>query len=232
MLLASGKAACKLVLICGLISWMTATERLPAETPVVLSKLAFNLVLPAFLCSKVATTMASPTATLSLAVLPLLAIVQVAAGALLGSVCANVVCQMNRSMASGTQGYVQPADRPNSPLELARHHADDSCRADEYLVRSTHAHPSTHTCSQVASYAACGIGRVAGGGHRHRRGAACIRLLQGAHPQGGQGNAIRHVLAVSDAPGRGATSLSARSESHLGGAPRRRRRRRSQSSAW
>ena len=116
VLLASGKAACKLVLICGLISWMTATERLPAETPVVLSKLAFNLVLPAFLCSKVATTMASPTATLSLAVLPLLAIVQVAAGALLGSVCANVVCQMNRSMASGTQGYVQPADVPTPPL--------------------------------------------------------------------------------------------------------------------
>jgi hypothetical protein len=120
VLLASGKAACKLVLICGLVCWMTATERLPAETPVVLSKLAFNLVLPAFLCSKVAATMASADATLSLAVLPLLAIVQVAAGALLGGVCANIVCRMNRSMASGTQGFVQPQPSLSLGLNLAR----------------------------------------------------------------------------------------------------------------
>jgi hypothetical protein len=49
--------------------------------------------------------MSGANATLSLAALPLLAIVQVGAGAALGGVCASIVCRMNRSMASGTQGY-------------------------------------------------------------------------------------------------------------------------------
>jgi predicted permease len=58
------------------VVWMQRTGQLPADTPVVLSQVAFRVFIPCFLMSKVSLTLAShPSA--SLLALPLIAIAQV-----------------------------------------------------------------------------------------------------------------------------------------------------------
>ncbi|QDZ19859.1 hypothetical protein HOP50_03g23760 [Chloropicon primus] len=47
----------KLVLLCGVISKLMKIQMLPSQTPVILSKVAFNVLLPCLLCSKVAVTL-------------------------------------------------------------------------------------------------------------------------------------------------------------------------------
>merc|ERR1711937_196800 len=79
----------KLVLLCGVISRLMKIQMLPKDTPVILSKVAFNVLLPCLLCSKVAITLIKlgDPAMLGIPILGLLQIgVGLAAGALLHKV--------------------------------------------------------------------------------------------------------------------------------------------------
>ena len=70
---------------------------LPRETPVVLSKLAFNVLLPAYMCTRVALTLDATPLTLGLATLPLSAVAQVVVGGAVGAAftaAANLVPQL------------------------------------------------------------------------------------------------------------------------------------------
>ena len=87
-------ATFKIVSLCFIIGNLMRTNTLPRETPVVLSKLAFNVLLPCYMCTRVAATLNSTPLTLSLAALPVSAALFVilggACGAALTWVCSVV----------------------------------------------------------------------------------------------------------------------------------------------
>ena len=87
-------ATFKIVALCFIIGNLMRTNTLPRETPVVLSKLAFNVLLPCYMCTRVAATLNSTPLTLSLAALPVSAALFVilggACGAALTWVCSVV----------------------------------------------------------------------------------------------------------------------------------------------
>ena len=56
---ACASASAQLLLVCGLVSGLSTAGRLPPETPKVLSKVAFEVCIPAFLLARVAGTMAT-----------------------------------------------------------------------------------------------------------------------------------------------------------------------------
>ena len=91
---ACAAATFKIVLLCAVVARLIETRRLPKETPVVLSKLAFNVCLPTYMCTRVAATLNSTPLTLGLAVLPVCAVAQVLVGGTAGAiltVCARAV---------------------------------------------------------------------------------------------------------------------------------------------
>ena len=65
------------MLLCVVVARLIETERLPRETPVVLSKLAFNVCLPTYMCTKVAATLNTTPLTFGVGVLPVSAVAQV-----------------------------------------------------------------------------------------------------------------------------------------------------------
>jgi hypothetical protein len=87
-------ATFKIVALCFIIGNLMRTNTLPRETPVVLSKLAFNVLLPCYMCTRVAATLNTTPLTLSLAALPvsaaLFVILAGACGAALTWVCSVV----------------------------------------------------------------------------------------------------------------------------------------------
>ncbi|KAG0568183.1 hypothetical protein KC19_6G000700 [Ceratodon purpureus] len=90
VLRASFASSLNLISLCSFVVWMQRSGQLSAETPVVLSQVAFRVLIPCFLMTKVAVTLAShPTA--SLLFLPLGAIAQVLIGALLGKAACRLV---------------------------------------------------------------------------------------------------------------------------------------------
>ena len=70
-------ATLKLFLVCGIVGALLHSGRLSDDTAPVLSKVAFNVMLPCMLFTKVATTLANSTQRSLLAV-PLIALLQVA----------------------------------------------------------------------------------------------------------------------------------------------------------
>ncbi|KAL3683882.1 hypothetical protein R1sor_001904 [Riccia sorocarpa] len=78
-----------LLSLCSLVVWLQRSGNLPAETPVILSQVAFRLFIPCFLMSKVATTLISQPAA-NLIPLPLIAVAQVMTGAVLGKLACLV----------------------------------------------------------------------------------------------------------------------------------------------
>ena len=78
-------ATFKIVALCLIIGRLMRSNTLPRETPVVLSKLAFNVLLPAYMCTRVAATLHSTPLTLSLAALPVSAVLFVVLGGACGA---------------------------------------------------------------------------------------------------------------------------------------------------
>lgn len=78
-------ATFKIVALCVIIGRLMRSNTLPRETPVVLSKLAFNVLLPAYMCTRVAATLNSTPLTLSLAALPVSAVLFVVLGGACGA---------------------------------------------------------------------------------------------------------------------------------------------------
>lgn len=83
---ACAAATFKIVLLCVVVARLIETERLPRETPVVLSKLAFNVCLPTYMCTKVAATLNTTPLTFGVGVLPVCAVAQVCVGGALGAI--------------------------------------------------------------------------------------------------------------------------------------------------
>ena len=75
----------KLVLLCGVISRLMKIQMLPKDTPVILSKVAFNVLLPCLLCSKVAVTLIQLGDPSMLGV-PILGFLQIGVGLAAGAV--------------------------------------------------------------------------------------------------------------------------------------------------
>ena len=75
----------KLVLLCAVVSKLLKVNMLPKETPVVLSKVAFNLLLPCMLCSKVAVTLGE-VQSLAMLSIPIVGLMQIFAGIFAGAV--------------------------------------------------------------------------------------------------------------------------------------------------
>ena len=91
---ACAAATFKIVLLCVVVKRLIETDRLPKETPVVLSKLAFNVCLPTYMCTRVAATLNATPLTLGLAILPVCAVAQVCFGGCMGAAlmtCARLV---------------------------------------------------------------------------------------------------------------------------------------------
>ena len=84
-------ATFKIVALCLIIGRLMRSNTLPRETPVVLSKLAFNVLLPAYMCTRVAATLHSTPLTLSLAALPVSAVLFVVLGGACGALVAILV---------------------------------------------------------------------------------------------------------------------------------------------
>ncbi|CAM6100938.1 unnamed protein product [Calypogeia fissa] len=78
-----------LLSLCSLVVWLQRSGQLPADTPVILSQVAFKLFIPCFLLSKVATTLSSSSAS-NLVALPLMAFAQVIVGAMLGKLASQI----------------------------------------------------------------------------------------------------------------------------------------------
>jgi len=74
----------KLVLLCAVISRLMKIQMLPKDTPVILSKVAFNVLLPCLLCSKVAVTLIKLGDPSMLGV-PIVGILQIAVGLAAGA---------------------------------------------------------------------------------------------------------------------------------------------------
>ncbi|GAQ83988.1 hypothetical protein KFL_001720010 [Klebsormidium nitens] len=85
---ATAGASLKLFTVCALVVWMQKSGRLPESTPAVLSQVAFRLLIPCFLMSKVAVTLYSDFSPALLAV-PVAAIVQILLGAGMGRLAAH-----------------------------------------------------------------------------------------------------------------------------------------------
>ena len=83
---ACAAATFKIVLLCVVVARLIEADRLPRETPVVLSKLAFNVCLPTYMCTRVAATLNTTPLTLGVAVLPVCAVAQVCVGGALGAI--------------------------------------------------------------------------------------------------------------------------------------------------
>ena len=91
---ACAAATFKIVLLCVVVARLIETDRLPKETPIVLSKLAFNVCLPTYMCTRVAATLNATPLTLGLAILPVCAVAQVCFGGCMGAAlmtCARAV---------------------------------------------------------------------------------------------------------------------------------------------
>ena len=91
---ACAAATFKIMLLCAIVARLVESGRLPRETPVVLSKLAFNVCLPTYMCTRVAATLHATPLTLGIAVLPVCAVAQVLVGGTAGAIlmtCARAV---------------------------------------------------------------------------------------------------------------------------------------------
>ena len=84
----------KICVLCVVVSKLILKKRLPLETPVVVSKLAFNVLLPCYLCTRVAGTLTKTPLNQSLMVLPFGALSQVIAGTICGVVLTKLVVTM------------------------------------------------------------------------------------------------------------------------------------------
>ena len=80
----------KLVLLCGVISRLMKIQMLPRDTPVILSKVAFNVLLPCLLCSKVAVTLIKLGDPSMLGV-PILGFLQIGVGLAAGAILYKIV---------------------------------------------------------------------------------------------------------------------------------------------
>jgi len=116
ILAATTSASFKLFLLIVSISWMMASGRLPENTATVMSKVGFNLMIPCMLMSKVAGTLAAD-ASLSLVGIPLIALMQVCIGALLGRLAAYAVVG-DYSEDIRLFGY-HPRDPPKAAAAIA-----------------------------------------------------------------------------------------------------------------
>lgn len=85
-------ATFKIVVLCLVIAKLMKTETLTKETPVVLSKLAFAVCLPTYMCTRVAITLNTTPLTLGLAILPVCAAAQVMVGGAIG-LCVSTLCK-------------------------------------------------------------------------------------------------------------------------------------------
>jgi len=84
----------KICVLCVVVSKLILKKRLPLETPVVVSKLAFNVLLPCYLCTRVAGTLTKTPLNQSLMVLPFGALSQVIAGTICGVLLTKLVVTM------------------------------------------------------------------------------------------------------------------------------------------
>ncbi|PRW21016.1 auxin efflux carrier family [Chlorella sorokiniana] len=91
VLAATTNASFKLFLICAVVGWLLKTGRIPNSTATVMSKISFELLIPAMLFSKVAATLAAmpdPTLLLGIAAMALL---QIGIGAVCGLLLAPLL---------------------------------------------------------------------------------------------------------------------------------------------
>ncbi|XP_024400515.1 uncharacterized protein [Physcomitrium patens] len=107
VLRASFTSSLNLISLCLFVVWMQRSGQLPAETPVVLSQVAFRVLIPCFLMTKVAITLASQPAA-NLLFLPLVAIAQVLTGASLGRLACRFVYPAPASASSPNFGNTAP----------------------------------------------------------------------------------------------------------------------------
>jgi len=85
----------KICVLCVIVSQMILKKRLPLETPMVVSKLAFNILLPCYLCTRVAGTLTKTPLNQSLMVLPFGALTQVLVGTVCGVLLTKVVANVS-----------------------------------------------------------------------------------------------------------------------------------------
>ena len=111
-------AVAKLAAICYLVRRMTRAGRLPAGLPPALASLSFELLLPCFLFSRVAATLAAAPPGAGLLALPALAAAQVALGGALGAAVwsladGGAAAALRRAFAMRwTRGRWHPTRRP------------------------------------------------------------------------------------------------------------------------
>ena len=117
ILRATATATFKVVALCVVITGLMREGKLPLETPVVVSKLAFNVMLPAYLCTRVAATLYLSPLTKALAILPISAMAQVIVGSCIGVLVTIVVNKLFAYTAEHFEGKDEMDEEEEQQLE-------------------------------------------------------------------------------------------------------------------
>ena len=118
----------KICVLCVVVSKLILKKRLPLETPVVVSKLAFNVLLPCYLCTRVAGTLTKTPLNQSLMVLPFGALSQVIAGTICGVVLTKLVVTMASLQKKKSSGGGNRGSNNNNSISAAA--IDIECKDD------------------------------------------------------------------------------------------------------
>jgi hypothetical protein len=118
----------KICVLCVVVSKLILKKRLPLETPVVVSKLAFNVLLPCYLCTRVAGTLTKTPLNQSLMVLPFGALSQVIAGTICGVVLTKLVVTMASLQKNKSSGGSNRGSNNNNSISAAA--IDIECKDD------------------------------------------------------------------------------------------------------
>ena len=118
----------KICVLCVVVSKLILKKRLPLETPVVVSKLAFNVLLPCYLCTRVAGALTKTPLNQSLMVLPFGALSQVIAGTICGVVLTKLVVTMASLQKNKSSGGSNRGSNNNNSISAAA--IDIECKDD------------------------------------------------------------------------------------------------------
>lgn len=117
ILRATATATFKVVALCVVITSLMREGKLPLETPVVVSKLAFNVLLPAYLCTRVAATLYLSPLTKALAILPISAMAQVIVGSCIGVLVTVIVNKLFDYTANQFKGKNEMSEEDGTRSE-------------------------------------------------------------------------------------------------------------------
>ncbi|CAI5498886.1 unnamed protein product [Closterium sp. Naga37s-1] len=148
----------KLFGICAFVVCLQKSGILPKSTPSVLSQVSFRVLIPCFLMSKVAATLSGESLS-ALAVLPLIAILQVLVGTVLGKAACLVAFHKPSSLLPSA-ALLPSLVTGNSVSSSNLKHSDGSSRENHTELVATAAEPQSPAATAASAAAAAAVLRT------------------------------------------------------------------------